>query len=286
MAPPKRIRSAASIASRASSIETSGGMSSQASYTSWIQRRLPGHWPAGSCRPRALPERRVRLGEAAVVLGDERLADVVVDGVPDLAVRVDLGARGACGLDRRTDERPVARRVVADVAVVERVVVQREVADADLLVAGRVGPDAQSWCLVVGGMPNACMYSTASRSDQLSPIAPAWSPVRLESGPPTMRLEIGVRVLVAEDADVQVAVDARRVERARDRLEEVLVGDRRDAVLERDLVGVVAALEARLAAGERAGLDVAELGIRSRARDTDPAGRCRSCSPARCSSAR
>src|SRR3954471_5323690 len=43
LAPLKRIRSAARYASRAPSIETSGGMSRKASYTIWIQRLLPGH---------------------------------------------------------------------------------------------------------------------------------------------------------------------------------------------------------------------------------------------------
>ena len=69
----------------------------------------------------------------------------------------------------------------------------------------------------------------------------------------------GVGVLVADDAHVEAAVGARGVEGAGDRLEEVLVGDAGRAVLERDLVGVVAAEEARAAAGDGAGLGVADL---------------------------
>ena len=53
-----------------------------------------------------------------------------------------------------------------------------------------------------------------------------------------------MRVLVADHRHVVVAVDAGRVERARDRLPEVHVGGRRDAVGRRDLVGVVARREA------------------------------------------
>ena len=70
-----------------------------------------------------------------------------------------------------------------------------------------------------------------------------------------------VGVLVADDAHVEAAVGAGGVERAGERLEEVLVGDAGDAVLQRDLVGVVAAEERRLAAGEGTGLHVADLGV-------------------------
>ena len=70
-------------------------------------------------------------------------------------------------------------------------------------------------------------------------------------------------VLVADDAHVQAAVGAGGVEGARDRLEEVLVRDARYAVLQGDLVGVVAAGgDAGLVEhgrGEGAGLDVAGL---------------------------
>ena len=76
-----------------------------------------------------------------------------------------------------------------------------------------------------------------------------------------MRLRDRVGVLVADDAHVEPAVGARGVERAGDRLEQVLVGDARNAVLERDLVGVVATQVRRLTAGERAGLHVADLGV-------------------------
>ena len=46
-APPKRIMSAARYASRASSMDGAVGMSTIASKTSWIQRRLPGQRSAG-----------------------------------------------------------------------------------------------------------------------------------------------------------------------------------------------------------------------------------------------
>jgi hypothetical protein len=47
-APPKRMRSAASWASRACSIDGFVGMSRYESKTSWIQRRLPGQLCGGS----------------------------------------------------------------------------------------------------------------------------------------------------------------------------------------------------------------------------------------------
>ena len=68
-------------------------------------------------------------------------------------------------------------------------------------------------------------------------------------------------VLVADDRHVRRPVGAGAVEGAGDRLEQVLVRDAGDAVLQRDLVGVVAALVRRRTAVERAGLDVADLGV-------------------------
>src|ERR1051325_5982781 len=48
VAPPKRVLSAASIASRASSIDVEPSCSKNASNISWIQRRPPGHCSGGS----------------------------------------------------------------------------------------------------------------------------------------------------------------------------------------------------------------------------------------------
>ena len=60
-APPNRAWSAARIALRASTIDGFVGMSRNASNSSWIQRRLPGHCVTGrapaahwACRPRSL----------------------------------------------------------------------------------------------------------------------------------------------------------------------------------------------------------------------------------------
>ena len=54
-APPKRIWSAASIASRASSMLVAPCWSRKASNISCTQRRLPGHWSAGSGELVAVP---------------------------------------------------------------------------------------------------------------------------------------------------------------------------------------------------------------------------------------
>ena len=131
LAPPKRIRSAASIASRASSMLVAPCWSRKASKTSCSQRRLPGHWVAGvgvlvavAWAQRRL-QRLVGRGVGRVVLRDQGLADLPHGAVPDLAVGVDLGPGG----------------VEAVVAVVQRVGVDGVVADADGLVAGGVGPD-------------------------------------------------------------------------------------------------------------------------------------------------
>ena len=97
LAPPKRIWSAASIASRASSMLVAPCWSRKESNISCTQRRLPGHWSAGS-------------GElVAVPCAQRSWSDLSLDGkapfhlstrawrtshwvrVPDLAVGVHLG---------------------------------------------------------------------------------------------------------------------------------------------------------------------------------------------------
>ena len=74
-APPKRIRSAARYASRAWSIDGSVGISSNASNTSWTQRRLPGQVCGGSSPVgAALLQVLVVEREVVVVLVDQQPA--------------------------------------------------------------------------------------------------------------------------------------------------------------------------------------------------------------------
>ena len=113
-APPKRIWSAAISASRAFSMLT-------LPLAIRSQRVVDELDPAPVARTlvdRRQPVRaaQLKLGRACSVAVDKGLADLPVDGVPDLAVRVHLGPR----------------RVVADVRVVERVAVERVVTDAGL----------------------------------------------------------------------------------------------------------------------------------------------------------
>ncbi len=51
-------------------------------------------------------------------------------------------------------------------------------------------PTEKGFSPSVGTNPYSLRYSTAVRSEYDSPMAPACGPVRLASGPPTMRLEI------------------------------------------------------------------------------------------------
>jgi hypothetical protein len=83
-----------------------------------------------------------------------------------------------------------ARHVVAEVRVVERVEVERVVPNAGLRLAVTYAPTANGLSPPTGTQPYSCRYSIASRSDQLSPIAPpCWPPIPL-FGPATMRWEI------------------------------------------------------------------------------------------------
>src|SRR3954453_23527761 len=75
-----------------------------------------------------------------------------------------------------------------------------------------------------------------------------------------------MRVFVPEDREVVRAVRAWRIERAGNGLEQVLVGDARNTVLERDLIGVVTAPEARVATIDRTGLEITDLRIAFAAR--------------------
>ena len=247
--PWKRIRSAASIASRASSIDVEPCWSRNASNISWTQRRLPGHLRATSgalsrdALRAALLELLVGVGVAGVPLLHERLPDLPLGAVPDLAVGVDLVAGGV---------EPVVR-------VVQRVRVDRVVTDADGLVAGGVRADRPR--VGAGGVAVA---EHVLAGDQVAPrLAHRAALLGGDALVGAADHAVGDRVgvLVADDAHVERAVGARGVERAGDRLEEVLVGDAGDAVLQGDLVGVVPTEVRRGAAGQRAGLDVADLRV-------------------------
>src|SRR4051794_27595835 len=67
LAPPNRIRSAASIASRASSMLVAPCCSRKASKTSCSQRRLPGHWVAARGVLVAVAWAQLRLSALLVV---------------------------------------------------------------------------------------------------------------------------------------------------------------------------------------------------------------------------
>ena len=263
LAPPKRMRSAASIASRASSMLVAPCCSRNESNISVIQRRLPGQSTRPERRLGAAALRAAELthlvavGEAPVVLLDQRLAHPPLGGVPDLAVGVDLVAGG----------------VEAVLAVGQRVVVDGVVADRDLLVAGGVetdGPDVAAVAVAVGELELA--------GHQVRPgLAHGAALLGGQAlvGAADHAVGDGVGVLVADDAHVQAAVGARGVEGAGDGLEEVLVGDAGDAVLQRDLVGVVTTEVRRGAAGEGAGLDVADLRVARRRRPLPKLSCCR-----------
>ena len=235
------------MASRASSMDVAPCWSRKESKTSWIHRRLPGHLLAGSGEEfgAAWAQRScsalVPVGELLVPLLHQRLAHAPLRAVPDLTVRVHLGA-GA---------------VEAVVGVVERVVVDGVVADRDRLVAR--GVDADGPRVAPVGVAVA-EHVLAGR--QVAPrLAHRTALLGRDAlvGPADHPVADRVGVLVADDAHVQATVGARCVERAGDRLEEVLVRDAGRAVLERDLVGVVATEVRRLAAGQGAGLGVADL---------------------------
>ena len=99
--------SAARFALRASTIVGFVGMSRNASNSSWIQRRLPGHWSTGSVAgARTAPAAHGRSrGTGRCTSPTSARAQLEVDRDPDLAVGVDLGPGD----------------VVADVAEVQRV---------------------------------------------------------------------------------------------------------------------------------------------------------------------
>ena len=192
-------------------------------------------------------ERLVLVRVLLVPLLHQRLADLPLGAAPDLAVGVDLDTGG----------------VVAVVGVVQRVLVDREVADRGLLVARGVHTDGEDVAAVLVAVAELVLSGgqVAPRLAHRATLLGADALVRASDHP----VGDGVGVFVADDAHVQRTVGAGRVERSGGRLEEVLVGDAGDAVLQGDLVGVVAAggdtggLEDR--AGQGAGLHVADLGV-------------------------
>ena len=201
-----------------------------------VARALVGRQPA----LRALQlERLVARREPGVVLVVERLGDVEVGGAPDLAVGVRRGGAVA---------------VVLQVGVVERAVVHAVVADAALLVAGDVRRQRER---VGTGTGRDVLAPEVLGEDQVRPaLGLALGGTGAGVGTGDHPVADRVAVLVRDHRHVVGTVGAGGVERAGERLPEVLVGDRRDAVLQRQLVGVVAAVE-----GTPAGLRVADLGV-------------------------
>src|SRR6266545_584185 len=155
----------------------------------------------------------------------------------------------------------LAGDVVADVGVVERVAVQAVVADARDLVAGHVGADGEA---VLAVDRHEAVLVEVLHGVQVGPglaHGPGLRPSQPDVRPTDHAVADGVGVLVADHRHVVVTVDARRVEGGGDRLPQVHVGDRGDAVRRGDLVGVVAGGEVRRPADDAAGLRVALLGV-------------------------
>ena len=167
------------------------------------------------------------------VLRDQRLAHLPERRGPDLAVGVHLGPD----------------QVVADVTEGGRVLVVGPVADAAGLVAGDVTADHR-----------VLLVAAAVQVVQGVPVAPALTHraglVGAERA--VLGADVAVRqpvgVLVLDDAGVEVAVGAGTLERVVDRLPQEHPAPRRDAVGQRQHVGVVAAGVRRVAAGDGAGL--------------------------------
>src|SRR5262249_29691834 len=138
---------------------------------------------------------------AEAVPGDHRLPQLHTDRVPDLAVRVHL----------------LADQIEGDVAVVQRTLAEVVVPDADLGVPGDVttGDDERVTARLEAVLVQV-LHRELVRSGLVhrAGLLPAPALVRAGDGPAGDR----VRVLVSDHRLVEVAVHARGVEAARDRL--------------------------------------------------------------------
>ena len=180
------------------------------------------HVPGRHQQPGVEHELHPAATPAVAVAADERLPDVVVGRAPDLAVGVDLRALRA--------QRVVADEVVADVGVVERAVVHPEVADAGHLVAGHVRSDRER--VLAADRREAALVQVLGRHQVRPALAHGLRLVAGQAGARAAHHAVGdrVAVLVADHRHVVVAVHARGVEAGGDRLPEVHVRDRQQAV--------------------------------------------------------
>ncbi len=195
----------------------------------------------------AILEHPVGRREGRIVLLSQGLANVEVHRAPDLPVRV-----GGSGLG--------SHRVVVQIAEVQRTGVHPEVADAPLQVSGHVGADREG-VLSCDGHQSLTVQELRRR--QVRPALSHGS--ALVATEPVVRVDHPVldqvAVLVGDDGHVEVAVDAGRVGRTADGLPQVHVGDGGDAVVQGDLVGVVAAQVAGGSSADRTRLRIAHLRI-------------------------